>query len=163
MAAFRVQYQDPSLFEDFDTTHLEENIALAVKSMTTSNQAVAQTIHEGSFFDAVHGMTDITGFGFRGHLSEMLVDSSFGVEITALPVFPTSPALSDLFGYPLEMGKAAETAGAMLMVVDPDQLADFTRALTDRRIWWRDVGSIISPGNGPILAETFTLEEVDDY
>ena len=38
----------------------------------------------------VHACTDITGFGFLGHLAEMVVDSGHGVRITAsaVPMYP---------------------------------------------------------------------------
>jgi selenide,water dikinase len=163
MTAYRVQYSDPSLLEEVDTSHLTEYIEMAVKSMTTSNQSVSKVIHEGKFFDVIDGMTDITGFGFKTHLSEMLIDSDLGVEIQNLPVFPLAPALSDVFGYPLEMGKAAETAGAMLMAVDSDSLADFETALSDSQIWWRDVGLISTKFKDVHFADSFELIEVDDY
>jgi selenide,water dikinase len=38
----------------------------------------------------VHACTDITGFGFLGHLAEMVVDSGHGVRISAseVPMYP---------------------------------------------------------------------------
>lgn len=38
----------------------------------------------------VHACTDITGFGFLGHLAEMVVDSGFGVRIdlSSIPILP---------------------------------------------------------------------------
>jgi len=41
----------------------------------------------------VHACTDITGFGFLGHLAEMVVGSGFGarIRVSRVPVFPETP------------------------------------------------------------------------
>ena len=44
---------------------------LAVRSMTTLNKYAAELAHQ---YD-VHACTDVTGFGFLGHLNEMLGES----------------------------------------------------------------------------------------
>lgn len=54
--------------------------------MATLNRDAAQIMEDYP----VHACTDITGFGFLGHLAEMVVDSGFGVRIQAeaIPVHP---------------------------------------------------------------------------
>ncbi|MHB8123285.1 MAG: selenide, water dikinase SelD [Desulfuromonadaceae bacterium] len=54
-------------------------------AMTTLNQVAAMTMDGFQ----VHACTDITGFGFLGHLAEMVVDSGQGVRIYAqnVPVY----------------------------------------------------------------------------
>jgi selenide,water dikinase len=54
--------------------------------MATLNRNAAEIMQE---YD-VHACTDITGFGFLGHLAEMVVGSGFGVRIESarVPVFP---------------------------------------------------------------------------
>jgi selenide,water dikinase len=55
-------------------------------AMATLNREAALTMEEFP----VHACTDITGFGFLGHLAEMVVDSGHGVRITAanVPMHP---------------------------------------------------------------------------
>lgn len=62
---------------------LTDRVTLA---MTTLNRDAAETM-EGF---TVHACTDITGFGFLGHLAEMVVDSGHGVRIKAadVPMYP---------------------------------------------------------------------------
>jgi len=60
--------------------------AKATQAMATLNRAAALTMQEFP----VHACTDITGFGFLGHLAEMVVDSGCGVHIQAarIPHYP---------------------------------------------------------------------------
>jgi selenide,water dikinase len=55
-------------------------------AMATLNRDAALVLQDFS----VHACTDITGFGFLGHLAEMVVGSGHGVRITAadIPVYP---------------------------------------------------------------------------
>ena len=55
----------------------------AVRSMTTLNRAVAEVISHG--FE-VHGLTDVTGFGFIGHAREMAMASGVSLRIHAARV-----------------------------------------------------------------------------
>jgi selenide, water dikinase len=55
----------------------------AVRSMTTLNRAAAEVIAGG--FE-VHGLTDVTGFGFLGHAREMAMASSVSLRIQAARV-----------------------------------------------------------------------------
>ena len=50
----------------------------AVRSMTTLNRAAAETVMSGF---AVHGMTDVTGFGLLGHAREMASASGVSMRI----------------------------------------------------------------------------------
>jgi selenide,water dikinase len=59
------------------------------RAMATLNRVAAEAM-DGF---AVHACTDITGFGFLGHLAEMVVDSGQGVHITAADVPLYSEAL----------------------------------------------------------------------
>ncbi|MDD2541798.1 MAG: selenide, water dikinase SelD [Desulfuromonadaceae bacterium] len=56
------------------------------QAMATLNRNAALTMEDFP----VHACTDITGFGFLGHLAEMVVDSGHGVRITAahVPMYP---------------------------------------------------------------------------
>lgn len=56
------------------------------RAMATLNRDAAMIMADFP----VHACTDITGFGFLGHLAEMVVDSGHGVRISAsdLPMYP---------------------------------------------------------------------------
>ncbi len=60
-------------------------INMVTRSMAALNKGSAEVM---ALFE-VHACTDITGFGFLGHLAEMVVGASYGVEIWAqrVPVF----------------------------------------------------------------------------
>ncbi len=64
----------------------QELIDRVTQAMATLNLYAALIMEDFT----VHACTDITGFGFLGHLAEMVVDSGFGVHITAsaVPVYP---------------------------------------------------------------------------
>lgn len=64
----------------------EDEIAAAVASMTALNGRAA----DAAVAAGVHAMTDVTGFGLAGHLTEMLGDGGLGAEIRldALPLLP---------------------------------------------------------------------------
>ncbi len=63
-------------------------IDAAVQSMTTLNKAAAEVLAASDY--AVHGMTDVTGFGMLGHAREMALGSgvSLRIEARAVPVLP---------------------------------------------------------------------------
>ena len=67
----------------------------SMKKLNTSGFALGK-------IEAVHAMTDITGFGLAGHLLEMLADSGCSAEINmqAIPVFATLKPYVDAFVYP---------------------------------------------------------------
>ena len=72
----------------------EEAMNAAIDSMTSLNKYAAQCCKK---YD-IHGCTDITGFGFLGHLHEM-VDGKLTCKVYAdqLPVFPEALDYADEF------------------------------------------------------------------
>ena len=72
----------------------QEAMDQAVESMTSLNKYAAQCCKK---YD-IHGCTDITGFGFLGHLHEM-VDGKLSCRVYAdkLPVFPEALVYADEF------------------------------------------------------------------
>lgn len=64
----------------------DDAMAVAVASMATLNRAAAEAMLRCE----THAATDVTGFGFVGHLCEMLDGAQSGAEISAsaVPVFP---------------------------------------------------------------------------
>ena len=66
----------------------DEAMELAVKAMTTLNKYASELVRSYR----VHGCTDVTGFGFLGHLCEMLGDShSAVIDGDAIPYIPQCP------------------------------------------------------------------------
>ena len=72
----------------------KEAMDAAIESMTTLNKYAAQCCKK---YD-IHGCTDITGFGFLGHLHEM-VDGKLSCRVYAdqMPVFPEALEYADEF------------------------------------------------------------------
>ena len=72
----------------------KEAMDAAIESMTSLNKYAAQCCKK---YD-IHGCTDITGFGFLGHLHEM-VDGKLSCKVYAdqLPVFPEALEYADEF------------------------------------------------------------------
>jgi selenide, water dikinase len=66
----------------------DQLVAAAVQSMTTLNKRAAEVLR--SFAGAVHGCTDVTGFGLVGHATEMAVASGLTlvIETSRLPILP---------------------------------------------------------------------------
>jgi len=66
----------------------DETIARAVEVMATLNRSASEAMLEHG--EAVHAVTDVTGFGLLGHLSEMLGAGDVGVRLdsSAIPVLP---------------------------------------------------------------------------
>lgn len=65
-----------------------------IRSMSTLNRLAAKVMCDFT----VHACTDITGFGFVGHLAEMVVDSGFGARIysSALPIYKEALEWADM-------------------------------------------------------------------
>ena len=63
-------------------------IRAAVRSMTTLNKTAAEVVTGGGF--AVHGLTDVTGFGLIGHAREMALGAGVSLRIrtSQVPLLP---------------------------------------------------------------------------
>ena len=67
---------------------------LAIRSMTTLNRWAAEIA--GKY--RIHGCTDVTGFGFRGHLCEMLGDNlGAEIDVSRIPFIPECPGYVEEF------------------------------------------------------------------
>jgi len=64
-----------------------EQEAAAVQAMCMLNKAAAQVLRQHA---TVHACTDVTGFGFLGHLAEMMQDDPIAVTVVAqeIPLLP---------------------------------------------------------------------------
>ena len=127
-----------------------------VESMTSSNRIASELMCK---FE-VHACTDITGFGFLGHCSEMAEASGVGIAIRSseLPLFPK---VLDLIGdgitdagvrmnrnsfediiridenVPPAYGNllyGSETSGGLLIAIEEKKAGDFVRSLHDKGV-----------------------------
>ncbi|KAG9395689.1 Selenide water dikinase [Carpediemonas membranifera] len=148
----------------------------AIAQMTTLNAAASRAavkVHTDT--KAVHAMTDVTGFGLAGHLTEML-GSARDATVTHLPTLPAAvQALADhgkrvlsggaytnsgSVGDRLLAPKAGpfdlahfcldpQTSGGLLMSVAPDQKDALLAALEDEGVSGVVIGAV-SAGTGVI-------------
>ena len=71
-----------------------EAMDMAMTSMTTLNKYAAEIAHKYT----IHGCTDITGFGFLGHLHEMMDgDLSCHIHANRFPIIPEAVDYADEF------------------------------------------------------------------
>jgi selenide,water dikinase len=129
MAAYRLLKDSPELLDEFSSNELNTSIQLAVNLMTTSNQGVVKTVYTYDDFSFIHAMTDVTGFGLSGHLKEMLQNSGLSAVIETVSSIKHSKKLSEEFGYALNECLCSETAGGMLIALDPSKVESFSDAL----------------------------------
>jgi len=149
MAAYRVLKDTPEMLEKYSLNEIQKSIDFAINIMTTSNQNVVKTIHSYNDFSFIHAMSDVTGFGLSGHLTEMLQDSDLSALIEKVPSINLAKELSDDLGYAFEECSCSETAGGMLMAVDKDKVEEFSNTLNSKKISNWIVGTIdkTTPGN----------------
>ena len=123
MALYRMQKDDGSflkeLFPGVDTGAFDVPIKIAVDIMRKSNYDVSKTIRKHQLRSAISSMTDITGFGLKRHAEEVVDGTSFYISIDTLPIITGIDSVSNVLGYDLMGGCAAETAGPMLFCIDP--------------------------------------------
>jgi len=144
MAAYRLQKDFPDMLEGYSSNELNDSIDLAINLMTTSNQGVVKTIYTYDDFSFIHAMTDVTGFGLSGHLKEMLQNSGLSAIIETVPSINLSKKLSEELGYAFTDCLCSETAGGMLLAVDPSKVEDFSNTLSSQGISNWIVGTIDS-------------------
>ncbi len=143
----------------------------AVQSMTTLNKTAAEISQKYT----VHACTDVTGFGFLGHLHEMM-GRGLSCEIDAdnIPVLPGARESADAFLYTAagqrnrnHVGKAVrfenvsfameevlfdpQTSGGLLMAAAPDEAEMLEQELQKVGLPARIVGRITEPGAVEIL------------
>ena len=146
MAAYRIQKDSPEILEEFSSKELNNSIQLAVNLMTTSNQGVVKTIYTYDDFSFIHAMTDVTGFGLSGHMKEMLQNSELSAIIETVPSIKLSKILSEEYGYAFNDCLCSETAGGMLLALDPSKVENFSNALSSQGISNWIVGTIDNKG-----------------
>lgn len=140
-------------------------IERAVDQMRTLNKAAADAI---AGMNGVHACTDITGFGFAGHASEMAAGSNATIEIdaAALPIIEgVRPLVAenksggmntnrDHFGGGVEFGSDVtaevkdllfdpQTSGGLLISVDPSAATEAADRLRNAGVQAVFVGEVV--------------------
>lgn len=149
----------------------EEAVNAAIKSMTTLNKTAAALCRDYH----VHAVTDVTGFGFLGHLHEML-HGAHSAEIFAsqVPVFPEALRHADEFlltaagqrnrnyvgeavrfdGVPFAMEEVLfdpQTSGGLLIALPEAEAPALLEALKAAGLSAGIVGRVRAPGETEIL------------
>ena len=126
MAMYRMQKDEESLLKELfpgvDSSAIDETVNIAVDVMRKSNYDVSSTIRKHHLKPAISSMTDITGFGLKKHAEEVVQGTSFDISVETLPIIAGTDSISEVLGYDLLGGCAAETAGPMLLCVDPKEI-----------------------------------------
>ena len=148
MAAYRILKDIPEMLEQYSKSELQKSIDYAIELMTTPNQNVVKTIHSYQDFSFIHALTDVTGFGLSGHIKEMLQNSTLSAIIETIPSIRFSKDLSEELGYAFDDCSCHETAGGMLIAIDPKKVEEFSNTLISNSIENWIVGTIdnIEPG-----------------
>jgi len=147
-AAYRILKDMPEMLEKYSSKELKISIDLAIKLMTAPNQSVIKAIHSYKDFSFIHAMSDVTGFGLAGHTKEMLQNSQLSAVIESIPSIKFAQDLSHDLGYAFDTCLCAETAGGMLMSVDPNKAEDFSNTLISNGINNWIVGTIDNANPG---------------
>lgn len=148
-----------------------EDAALMLRSMTTLNK----TGEELGKMESVKAMTDVTGFGLLGHLSEMCEGSGLSAEIEFDKV-PVIPSLADYIeqgcvpggtkrnwqSYGHKIGVLSEkqkwvladpqTSGGLLIAVKDTADQEFERFLADHDLKIVSFGILRPRGEGPLIS-----------
>ena len=153
----------------------QEAMDKAIESMTTLNKYAAQCCKK---YD-IHGCTDITGFGFLGHLHEM-VDGKLSCKVYAdkLPVFPEALEYADEFlltavaqqnrnhvGRHVKFDEDIsfamqeimfdpQSSGGLLIVLPADQADDLLRDILEMGVPAAIVGEMMEPDKKEIYVTT---------
>jgi selenide, water dikinase len=147
MAAYRLRNEEPGkeLLKDLPEDLVEAAVAEAIEGMITSNKPVAEAMQKVP----VHAATDVTGFGLKGHATNMAVLGKVDIVIDQLAVIRGTPVLTEIFGYPLMQGEAKETAGGMLIAIGKEDADDLLSELDKRKVRHFEVG-YVTTGEGNV-------------
>lgn len=158
MAAYRLMKEEDgrAYLRNVPEEIVKEAVRKAIQVMTTSNKPVAEVMQHVK----VNAATDITGFGLKGHASNVAKLSNVDFKIDKLPVIKGTPALSKILGYPLLTGETSETAGGVLMSVSKRNLGDLLDHLEKRRVDAFVIGSVKRGSGNVVLAKNLKILEV---
>ncbi len=142
MASYRILKDFPEMLEQYSRNELKKSIDFAIELMTTPTQPVIKAIHSLDDFSFIHAMSDCTGFGLAGHLQEMLQHSKLSAVIEKIPSINLAEDLSQELGYAFNDCTCHETAGGMILAVDPAKTEEFSEILFANKVNHWIVGKI---------------------
>jgi selenide, water dikinase len=147
MAAYRLRKEPggQELLKEVPEELIEAAVNEAIEGMISSNKPVAEAMQKVT----VHAATDVTGFGLKGHAANMAMLSNVDIVINQLPVIRGTPLLTEIFGYPLFLGEAKETAGGMLISVAKADADDLLQELDKKSVRHFEVG-YVKEGTGVV-------------
>jgi selenide,water dikinase len=157
MAAYRLRKDEDGreFLKDVPEDLVDAAVNGAINAMITSNRPVAEAMQNVP----VHAATDVTGFGLKGHASNMAVLGKVDIVINQLPVIQGTPLLTEIFGYPLLQGEAKETAGGILIAVGKEESDDLLSELDKRNVKHFEVGYVTKgSGNVEVLKDANVIE-----
>ncbi len=158
MAVYR-GLRDPSVAELIlglmSKKEAEEIVRKGLDIMTTTNKPVAEAMGAVK----AHASTDVTGFGLLGHSKEIARSSGVDIDIHTLPIIKGTLDVSELFGYGLEAGESAETAGGMIVIVSNDMRESLESELEKRSLTHYEIG-VVREGSGKVDISNAELLEV---
>jgi len=134
-----------TLLERFSEHELIKMQEVAVRLMTQSNQEVAAAMQEVS----AHAATDVTGFGLLGHAGNVATLSCVDINIDSIPVISGTLELAQFFGHKLSEGYGAETAGGMIVFLDPQNVGAFTAILHEQGLPCWPIGKVTKAKGEP--------------
>ncbi len=134
-----------ALLSKFRESDLKQMQDIAVRLMTYSNLEVAQAMRNVG----VHAATDVTGFGLLGHAGNVSSLSSVDVVIDQIPVIRGTLQLAEFYGHKLATGFGAETAGGMLVFLEPRKEEAFRDFLGKRNLPCWPVGKVMKAKGTP--------------
>ena len=123
--------------------------------MTTTNKPVAEAMGAVK----LHASTDVTGFGLLGHSQEIARSSKVDIDIHTLPIIQGTLEVSELFGYGLESGESAETAGGMILITSEDEKESLESQLEKRSVNHYEIGKV-KEGSGKVDISKAKILEV---
>jgi len=132
------EHEQEKLAELIPQDEISKSIDHAIQVMTTSVRNAALAMLEVG----VNAATDVTGFGILGHALNMAEQSEVSIQINTLPVIKWAPKIAEIFGYPLLEGRAAETAGGLLISLPKEKVDPLLKALKKRNCRGYEIGVV---------------------
>ena len=150
MACYRLLKDFPEMLEQYSKQEIQKSIDFAIELMTTPNQPLIKVIHSLADYSFIHAMSDCTGFGLAGHIKEMLQHSKLSAVIEKTPSIKLAKELSEELGYAFDDCTCHETAGGMILAVDPTKSENFSKILFEKGITHWIVGEIDAKETGNV-------------